>query len=208
MHLLFSFFAMTQSRITNIPLYLLFQVLHSMLGKLSLDAVELGVSSLVLQHASFFAMGGNNAISGVDLSNAYNGVSGFNIVLVAVMTFVSNWAAPVWWTSSSNLLLLQRERTGQQSAPPASAGKAAGNTIDKRAAGTYTQQAALLTVFAAGALVAVMAACTALRTHLFIWTVFSPKYLYSMAWSLGQHLAVNVAAGGLLYRLGRGGRAS
>jgi ethanolaminephosphotransferase len=57
-------------------------------------------------------------------------------------------------------------------------------------------------VFVLAALVGVMAACTVLRTHLFIWTVFSPKYLYSMAWSLGQHLVVNVGFGSLLFWLG------
>ena len=60
----------------------------------------------------------------------------------------------------------------------------------------------LLTVFVTSSLLFVMAACTLLRTHLFIWTVFSPKYLYSMAWSLGQHLCINMMAGSLLYWLG------
>jgi ethanolaminephosphotransferase len=49
----------------------------------------------------------------------------------------------------------------------------------------------------------VMAACTLLRTHLFIWTVFSPKYLYAMAWAVGWHLLVNVGLGRLLWTLGR-----
>ena len=62
---------------------------------------------------------------------------------------------------------------------------------------------ASMTSFVACGLIAVMAACTALRTHLFIWTVFSPKYLYSMAWSIGWHLFINIAFGGLLYRLRR-----
>jgi ethanolaminephosphotransferase len=61
---------------------------------------------------------------------------------------------------------------------------------------------AVLTVFVAGSTVAVMAACSALRTHLFVWTVFSPKYLYCVAWSLGQHLVVNVVVGGVVYWLG------
>jgi len=51
-------------------------------------------------------------------------------------------------------------------------------------------------------LVAVMVACTALRTHLFIWTVFSPKYLYAMAWTVGWHLGINVGLGNLLWWLG------
>jgi ethanolaminephosphotransferase len=62
---------------------------------------------------------------------------------------------------------------------------------------------ASMTSFIACGLIAVMAACTALRTHLFIWTVFSPKYLYSMAWSIGWHLVINIAFGSLLYSLRR-----
>ena len=59
-----------------------------------------------------------------------------------------------------------------------------------------------LTLFAAASVAFIMAACTALRTHLFIWTVFSPKYLYAMAWSIGGHLLINVGFGGLLFWLG------
>jgi ethanolaminephosphotransferase len=66
----------------------------------------------------------------------------------------------------------------------------------------WKRHVALLTVFVAGGTAAVMAACTVLRTHLFVWTVFSPKYLYCAAWSLGQHLLVNVGLGGVVYGLG------
>ncbi|CAJ2506873.1 Uu.00g080590.m01.CDS01 [Anthostomella pinea] len=189
LHHLYTLLALTQSRTTNAPLFLLFQGIYLFLGKLGLDPVETTTSSLLLQFTSFFAMGGSNAISGVDLSSAYNGVGEFNIVAVGALTFVSNWAAPVWWTSASNLLLLQHG----QSARTRSGG-----------GGVFKQHVALLTVFVSISLGFVMAACTVLRTHLFIWTVFSPKYLYSMAWSLGQHLVVNIGVGGLLYWLGCG----
>ncbi|KAI0103084.1 alkaline phosphatase-like protein [Hypoxylon sp. NC0597] len=185
LHHLYTMFALTQSRVTNVPLFLLFQVIYLYLSRLNLTVVEITISSLLLQFSSFFSMGGSNAISGVDLSNAYNGVSGFNIFAVGVLTFVSNWAIPVWWTSASNMLLLQSRQSTEQGSGSA-----------------YRQHTALLTTFVAVTLVFVMTACTALRTHLFIWTVFSPKYLYSMAWSLGQHLIINVAFGGLLYWLG------
>ncbi|KAI8960199.1 alkaline phosphatase-like protein [Daldinia sp. FL1419] len=185
LHHLYTLFALTQSRVTNIPLFLLFRVIYQYLNGLRLGAAEITISSLLLQFASFFAMGGSNAISGVDLSNAYNGVSGFNIFTIGVLTFLSNWAAPVWWTSASNLLLLQSKESTKQ-------GKD----------GIYRQHIAIFTLFVTVALGFVMIACTTLRTHLFIWTVFSPKYLYSMAWSLGQHLVINVALGGILYWLG------
>lgn len=186
LHHLYTLFALTQSRATNVPLFLLFQGIYVFLSGLDLRPAEITTSSLLLQFSSFFAMGGSNAISGVDLSSAYNGVSGFNIVAVGVLTFLSNWAGPVWWTSASNLLLLrskQKQATGGDGY-------------------AYRQHTAILTVFVTTSLGFVMAACTALRTHLFIWTVFSPKYLYSMAWSLGQHLIINIGLGGLLYWVG------
>lgn len=68
--------------------------------------------------------------------------------------------------------------------------------------GVFLGHVAVQTVFAAGSVAAVMAACAVLRTHLFVWTVFSPKYLYCVAWSLGQHLGVNVGLGGVLFWLG------
>jgi ethanolaminephosphotransferase len=118
---------------------------------------EVTVTTLIFQYMTFFAFGGSNAISSVDLASAYNGIGSYSVVLVGVLTFVSNWA--------SHRL---RPNNPQQ---------------DHRA---------LLTFHIAMSLVSVMAACTALRTHLFIWTVFSPKYLYSMAWATANHVGVNL----------------
>lgn len=115
-------------------------------------------------------MGGANAISSVDLSNAYNGVAGYNVILVGFLTLVSNWVGSIFWASSTASLL-------------------PGKPDDWR------RHVLTMTVFYAVAAVAVMAACTALRTHLFIWTVFSPKYLYLMAWTIGFHFVAGVGWG-------------
>ncbi|UNI16291.1 major facilitator super transporter protein, variant 2 [Purpureocillium takamizusanense] len=185
LHHLYTLLAMTQSRATNIPLLLLYTVLFECLASADLSVAEITTSSLLFQYASFFASGGSNAISSVDLSSAYNGIGGFNVVAVGVLTFVSNWAGPIFWTSATNLLLLQKRSQGGD----------AGRHVLRR-------HLTLLTVFTTASVAFVMAACTALRTHLFIWTVFSPKYLYCMAWSLGQHLVINVAYGSLLFWVG------
>ena len=126
-----------------------------------------------MQHVSFFSLGGANAISSVDLSNAYNGVAGYNVVLVGFLTLVSNWVGSVFWASSAPRLLSK--------------------PVD------WKRHVLTMTVFYAVAGVAVMAACTALRTHLFIWTVFSPKYLYLMAWTLGFHFVVGVGWGSVMW---------
>lgn len=160
---------MTQSRATNVPLFLIFRIQATILSSLSLTGIEVTVTTLILQYMTFFAFGGSNAISSVDLSSAYNGVGSYSVVSVGVLTFVSNWAGPIWWISMSHIL---RPRTSEDH-----------------------DSAALFTFHVAASLVSVMAACTALRTHLFIWTVFSPKYLYSMAWATANHVAVNILGG-------------
>lgn len=181
-HNLLTLFLITQSRVTNIPLLLIFEVQLLLLNSLDLTLVEITTTSLLMQYMSFFAFGGSNAISSIDLSSAYNGVSGYNVIAVGILTFASNWVGPIFWTSATTLMLLRLRSKGGEN--------------------LLFQHIALLTLFVTTSLLFVMAACTALRTHLFIWTVFSPKYLYSMAWALAQHLIVNVTFGSGLYWLG------
>ncbi|KAK3380313.1 alkaline-phosphatase-like protein [Lasiosphaeria ovina] len=197
-HYLYVLLAMTQSRLTNIPLFLTLAAQHEFLGSLDLRPIELSTSSLLLQHMAFFAFGGSNAISSIDLSNAYNGVADYDAAAVGALTFVGNWAGPIFWTLATTLLLLrQKKRRGATGT-----GTGSGEAALPRGRDLFAGHVALLTVFATCSIAAVMAACTVLRTHLFIWTVFSPKYLYCIAWSVGQHLLVNVGVGGLLFGLG------
>lgn len=176
----------TQTRATNIPLILVFELQYSLLSTLDLSLIEITTTTLLLQQTSFFALGNSNAISSIDLSSAYNGVDSYNVFAVGVLIFVSNWAGPLYFTSAGNLLLLKLWK----------------NDGVKRKS-VWSNHITLLTVFIASSLTATMIACTVLRTHLFIWTVFSPKFLYTMAWSAGMHLGGNVLVGGGLWSLGR-----
>ncbi|KAJ5921558.1 hypothetical protein N7466_009884 [Penicillium verhagenii] len=169
-HEALNLFLMTQSRVTNIPVFLVFRIQALILTPMNLNGIEVTVVTLIMQYMTFFALGGSNAISSVDLSSAYNGVGSYSVVMVGILTFASNWAGPIWWVSMSHQL---------RSHPDMG----------------YHSPVALLTFHIATSLVSVMAACTALRTHLFIWTVFSPKYLYSIAWATANHVLVNLLGG-------------
>ena len=186
-------------------------------------ALPAALTTLLLSHTLFFCTGGSNSISSIDLSNAYNGVADYNVGAVGLLLFVGNWAGGVWWVSAGMLLLraqggqvekedavgkaddrrrwIEQERANllqdaTTTPPPAAAAVPSTPNIDPDAFRTYlTTQ----TLFIATSLLAVMAACTLLRTHLFIWTVFSPKYLYAMAWAVGWHLGINVGVGGMLW---------
>ncbi|RAH57865.1 sulfatase [Aspergillus piperis CBS 112811] len=161
-------FLVTQSRATNIPIFLILRAHANILATTNLSALELAITSLIAQYMTFFAFGGSNSIATVDLSNAYNGIGTYNVVLVGILTFISNWAGPIWWVSAAQVLRLNQARHERES------------------------HMAVLTFHMAATLLSVMAACTILRSHLFIWTVFSPKYLYAMAWAILNHLAVNL----------------
>ncbi len=69
---------------------------------------------------------------------------------------------------------------------------------DRMAVRAWRDHVGLLTLFMAASTFGVMLACTVLRTHLFVWTVFSPKFLYAVAWLGGWHLGCNVVLGGVL----------
>lgn len=170
LHGVLTLFLMTQSRVTNIPLFALFELQMQAVASMNLSVEEISLTSLVLQYTSFFAFGGSNSISSIDLSNGYNGVSGYNAAVVGALTFCSNWAGPIWWTFASILLLTQCQQD-----------------VSNR----YKYFHHLSTCFITNGVLFVMLACTTLRTHLFIWTVFSPKFLYMVAWSFGIHLLLN-----------------
>ena len=188
----------TQSRTTNIPLLLLsnlqFRLLQFPLLE-GLSPAEVSVSVLLMQFSSFFAFGGTNAVSSVDLSSGYNGVSEYDAAVVGLLTFMSNWAGAIWWMLAGSILVLSKREELRIMRARNKRGPAEEKNL-------WKAHVAALTVFSAGSVVAVMAACAVLRTHLFVWTVFSPKYLYVVAWSLAQHLGVNVLLGGLFYGLG------
>ena len=201
--------------------------------------LAIAFTSLLLSQITYFAFGGSNSISSIDLSNAYNGVADYNIVAVGILLFASNWAGAVWWCSAAVTLLLPRPQTDVPA--PTKSSTAANNNSNKTRAWIELERAKLhaealaaatppnallppstesktktadsltdswtlyttaTTAFTAASLVAVMAACTLLRTHLFIWTVFSPKYLYAMAWAVGWQLFVSVGLGRVLWWAG------
>ncbi|KAI4778131.1 alkaline phosphatase-like protein [Aureobasidium sp. EXF-3400] len=245
LHDLLTLFLITQTRAQNIPLFMFFdmqsQILFHLLSRPTtpiasdshaytkpLSILPTTVSILLMAHTSFFALGNSNAISSIDLSNAYNGVSGYNIVAVGVLLFASNWAGPIYWSTCAAVMFTlpsneqeeaaferleqaaERQRTlgnkkwiheerdllHQQAMATSSASTPTHQNQDE---GIWHEHISILTIFISASLVAVMVACTVLRTHLFIWTVFSPKYLYAMAWAFGWHLVVNIGLGGVLW---------
>ncbi|KAL2887215.1 GPI ethanolamine phosphate transferase 2 [Ceratocystis lukuohia] len=112
LHHMLTFFLIIQSRVTNIPLFLFMSVIFELLRMSNLGTFEISLTTMMLQYASFFAFGGTNAISSIDLSSGYNGVTEFNIAAVGVLTFASNLGGPIFWASACAVLLAQGRGKG------------------------------------------------------------------------------------------------
>lgn len=226
LHDLLTLLLITQTRAHNIPLYLFFVLQHNSLRRADLTTTQAILSTILFSHVSFFALGNSNAISSIDLSNGYNGVSGYDVAAVGLLVFISNWAGPIWWSVAGIKLLAERFK-GQELNHSKSNGNSIAMrtrshrpwvskehehlarsatskpepTMDSRGSSPLFTYISLWTLFTSGALLTVMLSCTILRTHLFIWTVFSPKYLYSMAWTLGFQLFIVITLSSALWKI-------
>ena len=174
-------FLLGQMKYVNIPLFLLFEAQRWLLEVSAADKSFLAISCLWMQHFSFFALGNSNSLSSIDLSNAYNGISSYSIPLVGTLTFISNWAGPIWWAFAAIRVF-------------------AAKPSDGGGEGGYVDWIAWSTFFHAIGMVFLVGACIILRTHLFIWTVFSPKFLFQAAWIGLAHIVVEEIVGGIVVR--------
>ncbi|KAI9269137.1 alkaline-phosphatase-like protein [Phascolomyces articulosus] len=133
---------------------------------------------LCMIHAAFFMTGHSNSIAAIDLSNAYIGVTGYDTILIGALTFCSNWSTSIWWCIAGWILVAD----GQ---------------------GSWWEYATTHSAMFSAILVVLSVAVTILREHLFIWTVFSPKYLYQMAWTCLFHWCIQIMFGTLSMRFYR-----
>jgi ethanolaminephosphotransferase len=179
---LLNLFLLGQMRYFNIPLFLLFEAQRSLLEWTGMDQNWLAICCLWMQHVSFFALGNSNALSSIDLSNAYNGISSYSIPLVGTLTFISNWAGPIWWTFAAARFFSENSQ---------------GHSKE-----VYVDWMGWCAWFHGVVMVFLVGACIILRTHLFIWTVFSPKFLFQAVWVGLAHVVVEGVIVGTLWRIG------
>ncbi|OBA20557.1 alkaline phosphatase-like protein [Metschnikowia bicuspidata var. bicuspidata NRRL YB-4993] len=169
-------FLIHQTRIEIIPIFLVFSVLKlaysNMItqikaSEINTQVVLITLFSLCLQNLSFFSIGNTNLLATVDLSNAYNGISEYNIASVGILTFVSNFAVAIYWSIVATELLANKIITSQAS-------------ICFKA--LTSMRASLNLAFYSISALSLIGSCINLRFHLFIWSVFSPKLLFFGAW--------------------------
>lgn len=142
-----------------------------------------------MTHLTFFMTGHSNSLAAVDLSNAYIGVDGYDTLIIGALTFCSNWSASLWWAVAGWSLIMDNNTTSREEENR--------SALQNRWYDYIITQSALFAIF----IMVLSISVTSLRYHLFVWTVFSPKYLYQVAWTCLYHWIVQVVLGTVVVKL-------
>lgn len=138
--------------------------------------------------------GHSNSIASVDLSNAYIGVKEYDTVLIGALTFCSNWSASIWWSIAGWALIENVEKLPEMTRSSMDNKQNEELSIKEETQPWLTYLVSQSSVFSL-VLAVLSISVTILREHLFIWTVFSPKYLYQVSWSVLYHWIIQAVIG-------------
>ncbi|XP_006107543.1 GPI ethanolamine phosphate transferase 2-like [Myotis lucifugus] len=152
----------------NLPVLVCSLLIQTVMTKFVWRPLRHGAAEVTVMHywfgqAFFYFQGNSNNIATVDISAGFVGLNTYVEVPAMFLTAFATYAGPVLWASHLVNFLSWEPNSG-----PAL----------RRACFCY----ALLSSVPVSAYVVLV---TALRYHLFIWSVFSPKLLY-----VGMHLLV------------------
>ncbi|KAH3675516.1 hypothetical protein WICMUC_002605 [Wickerhamomyces mucosus] len=173
-----------QSSITNIPIFLLLLILKNQFGFIAGQyqsinkATKIGYitfASIILQNFTFFSFGQTNSLNTIDLSNAYNGIESYDMITVGLLTFVSNFGGSLYWLFGSLSIIFENKDNLKIIKYHVIKSRFISNIL------FYS----IVTLFTTGS-------CFTQRYHLFIWTVFSPKLLYSISWNFFMNFAMEI----------------
>lgn len=124
-------FLISISRVSDIPLFLVYRFQLSLLGKrlyhtreglaqanrvtvssLQLTPFETGATAIILGECSLYATGRRRNIESLDISNAFHGLHRYSAIIVPIQTLVSNLSGPLWWAWNARRLLQGNPRAG------------------------------------------------------------------------------------------------
>jgi ethanolamine phosphate transferase 2 subunit G len=108
--------------------------------------------------AAWFCLGNSNSLSSIDLASAYIGLDSYDPVNVGILLFLSSYAGPILF-SLAQVVVMFEDRT----------------TANAR---SFLQILPTIATIRCATLVVFCAIITMMRYHLFIWSVFSPKFFY------------------------------
>lgn len=185
-----------QQPINAIPLLLIFLQTVSSVAHFSLDKtlhkqwVQV-IAMLFLGMAGHFGLGNTNSLASIDVAGAFIGISSYSTVLSGILMFTITYGSPlmlylgmVVYISVNNTddISTARQLTWSY-------------ILDKM----VTLPCLLPLLINSVALTSYTIVLLLMRNHLFVWSVFSPKYLYVCAATVCTYVGVLIIAMTTIY---------
>ncbi|ESQ46169.1 hypothetical protein EUTSA_v10000032mg [Eutrema salsugineum] len=147
--------------------------------------------------AGHFALGNSNTLATIDVAGAFIGISSHSTILSGILMFMITYASPLLFLLSLVMYIGAKLRNHSHSTIMAHRANDLGQllklTLGFPCLVPLCINSILLTAYTVVLLL--------MRNHLFVWSVFSPKYLYVCATTLCTYIGVCIVAVIVAYTL-------
>ncbi|KAM5577067.1 GPI ethanolamine phosphate transferase 2 [Rosa sericea] len=185
-----------QQTINSMPIYLLLmQTLASMLyfsysGLHHQQWVEVS-AFYFLGMAGHFALGNSNSLATIDVAGAFIGISSHSTVLSGILMFIITYASPMLFILSMVMYISLKDTSYFVSLSDADSRQLLKMMIGFPCLVPLGLNSILLTAYTIVLLF--------MSNHLFVWSVFSPKYIYVCTTTICVYIGVSVVAATVTY---------
>ncbi|KAM1091589.1 hypothetical protein FF1_019057 [Malus domestica] len=174
---------------------LLVQILASMLyfsysGLHQKQWVEIA-ALYFLGMAGHFALGNSNSLATIDVAGAFMGISNHSTVLSGILMFVITYASPMLFILSMVMYVSVKDTSCLPSLVNADSTQLLKLMLGFPCLVPLGLNSILLTAYTIVLLI--------MRNHLFVWSVFSPKYIYVCTTTICVYMGVSVVATTVTY---------
>ncbi|XP_020255889.1 GPI ethanolamine phosphate transferase 2 isoform X2 [Asparagus officinalis] len=180
-----------QQPINSIPVLLIFSQLIASIIYFSADRschrqwVEV-IAIYFLGMAGHFGLGNSNSLATIDVAGAYIGISSHSTIVSGVLMFFITYASPILSFLSMVMYISLKNTRHVSSTNYLDLGCILQTMIGFPCLLPLILNSIVLTTFTIVLLL--------MRDHLFIWSVFSPKYVYTCATTLSVYVGVLIIA--------------
>ncbi|XP_028754540.1 GPI ethanolamine phosphate transferase 2 isoform X1 [Neltuma alba] len=185
-----------QQPINAMPVLLLFvQVLASMLtfsfSELHREQWVEIMALCYLGSAGHFALGNSNTLATIDVAGAFIGISSHSTFLSGLLMFIITYASPMLFYVSMVLYISVKDTVYSLISKDGNSGEVLKTVLGLSCLVPLSMNSVLLTAYTIVLLL--------MRNHLFIWSVFSPKYVYVCVGTASVYIGVFIVAVTVIY---------
>ncbi|KAG6647002.1 GPI ethanolamine phosphate transferase 2 isoform X1 [Carya illinoinensis] len=187
---------MLQQPVNAVPILLiLMQILASMIyssysGLHQKQWVEIA-AFYYLGMAGHFALGNSNSLATIDVAGAFIGMSSYSTLLSGILMFIITYASPILFLISMVMYISVKDTSYLLITQSADSGYLLKIMLALPCLVPMGVNSILLTAYTILLLL--------MRNHLFVWSVFSPKYLYVCATTVCVYIGVSSVALTVIY---------